>query len=676
MSDLPRRFLATAVAAVVLLAAFVALLGWVNKPAKRVELKQDAQTVVIGAPGLTWHDINATSYGDLWQTLDYGAIGSLDTRAAKTGTCTTDAWASLSAGQGVSLPGSLCAKPPVPTVSGGSARFADWSSWRTGDRKTLGALGSAYAAKGACVQAVGPAAALAAADSSGRVTHYSATTKGAKLTCPLAFVDASGGSAKTSMAQLNAAFSLVPSNATVIIAGLGDGPRSGGAVGLRALYVIGNSTHHGTLWSASVRQQGVVQLNDLSATAFARLGVVPSTVQGSPLQVATNKTPSATLVGDARGLDKALRATYAAAVWFFAGWGLLVVLAGILLWRKRSAVPPALPPLMTLLAAVPAASFLAMWIPWATWPAWPVWLVASTLLFAALTTALAYAGPWRRHPVGPAAVVGVVTWLVLAIDTMHGSPLQFRALLGLQPLNGGRFYGLGNVGFALLATGGLLAAGLGAGELIRRGEHRLAAWLVGPAALATVVVDGWPGWGADFGGPPAVVVAGFVLVLLALGVRIRPRLVLIGVVVAVLLAAVLAVADWLRPAGQRTHLGRFVQQAIDGDAGGVVGEKLLANLRLTFGTPVNPLVVLALIALIWLVARPSSRFGAPLAAALDRVPFARGTLIGLLVVWAVGYLINDSGLSIVLNGFFVAVPLALVVAACLLRSEQDHTIRI
>ncbi|GAB3586919.1 hypothetical protein [Calidifontibacter terrae] len=675
MTDLPRRFEATVVAAVVAFVSFVALLGWVNKPVHRVELKQDAQTVVIGAPGLTWSDVTQSSYADLWRTLDYGALGSLNTRAAKTGTCTTDAWVSLSAGQGISLPGNACAKPPTPTVSGGAASWPQWSSWRSADRSALGSLGSAYEKRGACVQAVGPAAALAAANSTGHVAHYSATTKGARLTCPLALVDASNGSAHTTMAQLDAAFSLVPSNATVIIAGLGDGPR-GGSPDLRALYVIGNSTKHGTIWSASVRQQGVVQLNDLSATAFARLGKVPSGVQGSPLQVSPNSTPSARLVGDARNLAAALRGTYAAVGWLVTGWGLLVVLAGVLLWRKRTAVPPALPPLLTLLAAVPAASFLAMWIPWERLPASGLWLVVSSLLFSALITGLAYAGAWRRHPIGPAVVVGATTWVILAVDTLRGSPLQFRAPLGLQPLNGGRYYGMGNVGFALLATGGLLAAGLGAGELIRRGERRLAAWLIGLAALATIVVDGWPGWGADFGGPPAVVIAGFVLVLLAIGIRIRPRLALLGVAIAVGVAAILALIDWSRPAASRTHLGKFVQQVIDGDGGGVIGEKLMANLRLTFGTPVSPLVVVALIALIWLVARPSSRFGAPLAAWLERVPFARETLIGLLVLWSIGYLINDSGFSIVLNGLIVAVPAALVVAGCGLRAEQDKTIRI
>ena len=67
----------------------------------------------------------------------------------------------------------------------------------------------------------------------------------------------------------------------------------------------------------------------------------------------------------------------------------------------------------------------------------------------------------------------------------------------------------------------------------------------------------------------------------------------------------IAFLDWLRPAESRTHLGKFVQQVLDGDGLGVVGDKLGANLKLVFGTPFSPLVPIALIALIWIVAMMS-----------------------------------------------------------------------
>ena len=145
---------------------------------------------------------------------------------------------------------------------------------------------------------------------------------------------------------------------------------------------------------------------------------------------------------------------------------------------------------------------------------------------------------------------------------------------------------------------------------------------------------------------------------------------------AFLVAALLAFADWLRPAESRTHLGKFVQQVLDGDGLGVVGDKLGANLKLVFGTPFSPLVPIALIALIWIVAKPTSKPGAALDVALRSVPFARETLIGLLVLWTVGFAMNDSGLALLLNGIGLALPLAMTLAAHRLRRDQDHTIHI
>ncbi len=668
-----RRYLLVVLAAVL---AFAALLGFVNlvdKAPRRTQLATDSSVVLIAAPGLRWADVTSTGYADLWATLDYGAIGSLTPRGAVTGTCSTDAWLSLSAGRGVTVP-SLCAKPPVPAANS----IPGWATWRS-DKAPIGLLADRYRAAGKCVTAVGPGAALAAADSRGRLDDYHAAVAGASYDkCALTLVDASGGSARTTMAQLNAAFAAIPPSATVIITGLSDGPgaKTPGDARLRTLFVLGNSVKHGTLWSASVRQPGVVQLPDLTATLLSGLGPVPSGVQGSPLQLATNQTPSATLVKQARSDDTALRGVFDLTVPFFGGWGLLGAALGIALWRKRSAVPGWLPPVLTWWAAVPAATFLAVLSPWASWP-WPaLWLVVFTALYAGVITAVAYAGRWRRSAIGPAVAVAAATWVVLGIDVMHGARLQFGGLLGLQPLNGGRFYGMGNVGFALFATCALVAAGLGAGALLEHGEKRPAAATVALAGIATVLIDGWPGWGADFGGPPAVVLATAVLVALALGIALRPRLVLLAVLAAGVIAALLAVADWLRPAQSRTHLGKFVQQLLDGEGAGVIGDKLGANLKMVVGTPFSPLVPIALAALIWLVAKPSSRPGAVLAALLAKVPFARATLIGLLVLWTVGFAMNDSGLALLLNGIGVAIPLAVLVVAQWLRRDQDRVIHI
>ena len=70
--------------------------------------------------------------------------------------------------------------------------------------------------------------------------------------------------------------------------------------------------------------------------------------------------------------------------------------------------------------------------------------------------AIALLGPWGRRITGPMVVVALATLLVLGGDVMIGSHLQISSLMGLQPVVGGRFYGMGNVTFALFATAALL----------------------------------------------------------------------------------------------------------------------------------------------------------------------------------------------------------------------------
>src|SRR5664279_2958050 len=71
-------------------------------------------------------------------------------------------------------------------------------------------------------------------------------------------------------------------------------------------------------------------------------------------------------------------------------------------------------------------------------------------------SALALLTPWHRRTFGPLVVVTVTTMAVLALDVVNGSRLQLSSLIGLQPVSGGRFYRMGPVTFAVLATATLV----------------------------------------------------------------------------------------------------------------------------------------------------------------------------------------------------------------------------
>jgi len=195
--------------------------------------------------------------------------------------------------------------------------------------------------------------------------------------------------------------------------------------------------------------------------------------------------------------------------------------------------------------------------------------------------------------------------------------------------------------------------------------------MVAIVGVVTVVVDGWPRWGSDFGGVIALVPGFAVLALLIAGVRISWwRAALIGVGAAGTIALV-AYIDWRNPTADRSHLGRFVQQVIDGEAGTVVQRKLEANLR-AFRNYLLALIVpigFAFVALVLM--RPVASRAAALARAYQRSPTLRLGVIAVMVTLAVGFAVNDSGIAIPAVALFVAIPL--LIAASVRALELDET---
>jgi hypothetical protein len=251
--------------------------------------------------------------------------------------------------------------------------------------------------------------------------------------------------------------------------------------------------------------------------------------------------------------------------------------------------------------------------------------------------------------------------LMLAADVIGGgSRLQLASLYGLSTLIAGRFYGFGNVAFAVFAMAAMFAALAFAAYFLHRGSRRAALTAVGLIAALAILADGWPSWGADFGGVIALV-PGFALLGLAVaGKRFSaPRLAALAGA-AILAVGVLATLDWLRGPDQRSHLGRFVQQIADGEAGPVVDRKLDAMVR-SFTRGPEGIVIPILLALVGYLLLHPERIPT-LERAFDRVPVLRAGLTAMLTTAVLGVLINDSGIQVAAVCLTVATPL--VVATC------------
>ncbi|UZN02939.1 hypothetical protein [Cellulomonas sp. S1-8] len=472
-------------------------------------------------------------------------------------------------------------------------------------------------------------------------------------------------------------------DATVLVVSLADSGRVAlqlaVATGPRPL---GEPFGQDQLTSGSTRQPGVVQVTDVTPTLLSLLMLDDEAPALPGAQIVP--TPGAATGGArvARLLDVQQEATEITRVsggfstrLVLAQAVLFVAAAALLVARGRADRAPLRPALRALqvsalaLGAAPVASFLVGVVPWwrADRPATAFWLVL--LGWVALITAVALAGPWRRHVLGPAGVVAGVTVVTLALDAVTGSTLVVDSPMGAHRIMAARFYGMSNQAFALITAAGVLLAVVVADWHLRAGRRRLAVASVVAIGAVLVVVDGAPAWGADFGGPPAIILAFAMLAVAVSGRRVSWRLVLLVGAVGVAVVLGFAALDWMRPPAERTHLGRFLDTVIAGGLWDVVWRKLSVNLRV-LGSWRYLVPAVGGVALTWLVlAGPRARrgglmgAGSPLAGLQREVPLLRPAVAATGAALGVGFLINDSGIVVPATGIALAVPCLVAAAA-------------
>lgn len=677
-------------------------------------------TVLVGTGGLSWTDVSERATPNLWALLRDGSGGAMSIRSVYTNTCPIDGWLGLSAGgraaavREAPAPQQPCATLPEPPADAaapgvdGSVPVPGWADWSAAAKATnfdssLGAVGAAAAAGKQCIVAVGPGAGVAAAEPGGTVDNWVPFVPVNLVrdlnACPISIVDvgalrddvAAGEQApdQSRAAQVSAideriglVATAAPNGADIIVGSLAD---AGVQERLRLAVARGPHYGPGELQSTSTRQAGLIQAQDLTVTLLSARGLtVPDSLGGSTLtfDAASGNTVEAARARLTRlvDYDEASHKVHALVPPFFNtfAYGQLVAyLIVLLVWRgklgsdsSRLKVLRWVRTLAVCAASVPASTFLANLIPWWRFSMPMLSVVVSVLLFVALIAVAALKGPWGRTAWGPMVVVSGVTMAVLAIDVMTGSRLQLSSLMGLQPVVAGRFYGMGNVTFAIFVTAALLLATALSSLLVRAHGPRLAAIIVALIGVGTVLVDGAPFWGADGGGPPAAIPGFAYLVLSILGIAITWRR---GLILALSCAALflgIAFLDWLRPATERTHLGRFIQSIIDGGALDIVIRKGKQNLDILLGNaPLTLLVPAALLFVIYVLARPTSWGSRALQRSFQTLPTLRAGLVALVITLTIGFLINDSGTAIPAVGATVAVPLIVAVAVSALADE-------
>lgn len=552
---------------------------------------------VIGVPGWSVSQQDAPPAS---LEADGLAVGAVSVRGESLGATTAlDGWSMIGAGSRITAKDEAqihngIIPTPGSQVSVSAAVQLEHQKPELPGARHLGRLADAAHAVGSCVSAgLGLGPAVAAASRQGVVDEISTTTTALRSTCKVAVVEATAANA-WSVASL-----AYQDHRIAILVGISDI----GAVELHPAAVLGAGTKAGAgLSSPSTQRSGYVQLIDVAPTVAKILGApVPSDVDGEPMTTPAHAPTWSQLITLAARARTSHRSTPLVIT------ALLVLgLLGIAVAGRRRQLA------LRWFGAMPMACFIL--------GAQPYRGYADIAIIAAIAGAVAWS-------VTTAEGIALATVASIGIDMVLGARWQIDTPLGYSALVAGRFTGIGNLAFGVLAAGALIAT-------IRRPRWGAIAILV-----VAVAIDGLPFLGADIGGTLALVPAA----IISFGVRGK-RLAL-AALVTVGIAVGFAALDLARPASQRTHLGRYAQKLLDGNGGAVVERKLISAVDLIGHSPLTVLALLvALVVLVW----------ANMTA--GEAPLSR-TIRALSVAGVLGFLLNDSGLASAITLVWVAVPL-------------------
>jgi len=640
-------------------AAALVALGWLGvRPAPVTEpLARADRLVLVSVPGLRWQDLDAVETPHLDGLIGDSAL--LSVRGIGTTTSLLEGYVSWGAGNRLEPSGEEQLVEVVDNCAAGlAAALADSAN---GDLNgaVAGALGDALHGAGLSTAVFGSAESVAALmDGRGCVDRFGPAG------APVFDADVTlvewrgleiGGPAADrveAVRALDAAVAswTVPADAAVaLVAPMA--VDSGAEVTVVAWRGIETNDGPAALQSPSTRRAGYLTINDLAPTVLSVVGVAaPDSMNGTPAVAAGAVASTDERVQELADLADRVAFRDRAITPVVACIAIGVALCIVLWWRGRIRHARAIG---ATTVALPAVAFLSGATDYHLLPLW-VYVVVVVVAASVLAMAAAAGAAARTMSFTTVDILAGLLWLVLVVDLVTGGRLQINTPLGYTPTVAGRFQGLGNVAFGLLAVAGVATACAlhAVGERLGRSVAWWASgWLVAIGAVTAVVVAA-PRFGSDMGGTLAVVPSIAVAFAVATGRRVGWRRIAVVTVTTVGSVVALGLLDHARPASEQTHLGRFVGRLLDGEAGLIVRRKMQGNLEL-FTASVFPVLGALVVALGALYAW---RRRDDLATLLRDRRATRAFLAGFGTVAILGLALNDSGIAVPAVMLAVAVP--------------------
>jgi hypothetical protein len=329
----------------------------------------------------------------------------------------------------------------------------------------------------------------------------------------------------------------------------------------------GDGVPRGLLLSHSTRRAGLICNTDLAPTLAAWFGATLQTQafgRSEPIAVEPARqcvAAAAKIARDADAQRSAMRILPYFAI-FLGVWFLATLRPFPAVEMRRRYAPS-----QRWGAVLPAACMASLLIARTPWE-----------LFAAVAAILIFTGvlalKLRLETLMTALSFAIVA--VMTLDTLMGNPLMQRSVLGYSPIEGARYYGIGNEGMGVyLAASLILIDGLW-----RSGRKAARAASVA-GMLAIVVVLGH--FGAKAGGIAVATGLFGAYLYTALGGKWTPWRIALLPCAAAIATVLFALLDLRSPGGAQAHLGFEMRRVLTAglpEAWSVISRKLSVELHL------------------------------------------------------------------------------------------------
>jgi hypothetical protein len=344
---------------------------------------------------------------------------------------------------------------------------------------------------------------------------------------------------------------------------------------LPPVVAAGAGIKHGLLISGSTRSKGIITNCDISAGITDYFNIKqPLSFVGRPIAITDGSIDDLIAISSSISTQTKRQPIMRGIAFFIIFFSIVVSL--YVLWRRDAGLA-----VMSWIALIPSALLLAVIL--APIIASPPPIQQYVILISVLTIAL-IAICWliTKSPGASFALICFWTTVIMLLDLARGGVLARETVLSYSPVDGARYYGIGNELMGSLIGSAMITIGFIASALA--GAKRLRIWVAALLLTIVVLAIGLPSKGANAGGAMSAAVASIIGFALWRGRRITKAYAVAAVLAVPIAFGLIALADQLRSGGFQSHIGRAIGLTASGGIGElfiIMARKLEMNIILT-----------------------------------------------------------------------------------------------